>query len=82
MKINEKNKLIKFVKKHPNLSTYLFGLGMIGAGASIPASIAGEILPMSVAGGGAIAMTKGQFQALHDYVEKHFEKNKKLKDVL
>jgi hypothetical protein len=76
----EKEKLIKFVKKHPNLTTYLMGLGAIGLGASIPSSLAGEIpaLPMSIIGGGAIAMTKGEIQAIHDYFERHKGKLKKV----
>jgi hypothetical protein len=78
MKINEKGKLLKFVKKHPNLTTYLMGLGAIGLGASIPSSLIGEALPMSVIGGGAIAMTKGEIQAIHDYIERQKGKMKKV----
>jgi hypothetical protein len=79
--MKDKNKLIKFVRKHPNLSTFLIGAGAFGTGMAIP-QVAGfetelaRAIAMPTIGGGAIAMTKGEIQAIESYLKKHYGKKK------
>jgi len=79
-----KEKVLKFVEKHPTLTLGLMGAGSIATGLSIPELGGYEYgLVAPLLGGGGIALMKSGIEAIDSWFEKHHGKEKKkLKKVV